>query len=223
MSETTTYVALVSDIQSYTEDDSTRLVALIPNIIARGCDRIQMDLDLNIWDTTGDFSLNYNSRSQTLPGGVLRIRSIYLQDYGTHLEERSQAYIEQWGIRSTGVPKFWNQQETTYLVGPAPDQNYRIGLTYIARLASLSASNATNWITQNAARLLLYACLAEAEKVLVAPAQASMWDGEYNKELNRQGLTLRGLARTDYKPLGSAAGVFRPALAATDASAGGGA
>ena len=211
MSETTTYASLVADIQSYTEDDSTRLVGLIPNIIARASDRIQMDMDLNLWDATGDYNLNYNSRSQPLPGGVLRIRSLYLQDFGTHLEERSQAYIEQLGIRVTGVPKFWNQQETVYLVGPMPDQNYRTGITYVARLTSLSVTNPTNWITNNMARLLLYASLSEAEKVLVSPGQAAMWDGEYNTELGRQGMVLRGLSRTDYKPLAAAAGVVRPA------------
>ncbi len=48
------------------------------------------------------------------------------------------------------------------LVAPTPDSSYTIEMTYARRLAELSSSNTTNWLTQNAQDLLLYACLMEA-------------------------------------------------------------
>ena len=212
MSETTTYATLVADIQSYTEDDSSRLVAEIPAIIARASDRIQMDADLDIFDQTTSVNIGYRTQAQTVPVDYLRVRSIYLQDKGRHLERRSQAYLEALGINVEGVPRYFTETDVGYLVGPLPDQNYRAGLTYIARLASLSVSNPTNWLTKNMPAVMLYACLAEAERILVSPTQAAMWDSEYEKELSRQGIVLRGNGRKDYTPLTSGS---RPGMAPT--------
>ena len=63
----------------------------------------------------------------------------------------------------TGSPKYWaNYNDTALLVAPTPSSNFTIEMTYSRRLAELSSSNATNWLTENAQDLLLYACLMEA-------------------------------------------------------------
>jgi hypothetical protein len=210
VSETTTYATLAAAIQTYTEDDSPRLVGEIPAVIARASDRIQADADLEIFDQAVDASLAYKSRVQTIPYPWLRIRSIYLTDFGVHLDQRSTQYLDALGPNAIGMPKYFDVNDVTFAVGPMPDQNYRASVTYIGRLASLSPANPTNWLTVNMPRLMLYACLAESERILVAPTQASMWDQQYQEELARQLMVLRGDQRRDYMPLAASASAPPP-------------
>ena len=206
MAETTTYATLTAAIQTWTEDDSSRLVGESDAMIARASDRCQVDLDLDLFEQSAAMNIAFNSVSQTRPTSALRIRSIFLPTLGTFLQRRSLSYIQMMGLNVTGTPLFFHERLSDYIVGPTPSQNFQATVLYLQQLAALSSTNTTNWLTTNAPRLLLYACLSEAEKLLVAPAQVQMYDQEYALELARVLKNVRGLERTDYQPLRAAAG-----------------
>jgi len=61
-----------------------------------------------------------------------------------------------------GPPKFYaDYNYSNLIVAPTPDQAYPAELMYYEEPALLSASNQSNWFTQYAPRLLLYACMIE--------------------------------------------------------------
>jgi hypothetical protein len=64
---------------------------------------------------------------------------------------------------STSQPLFYSDTDWDHwYVAPTPDQNYTFEVLYYERMAPLSSTNQTNWITQNAPNAMLYGTLLQA-------------------------------------------------------------
>ena len=83
----------------------------------------------------------------------------------------------------TGKPQYYaDMNSTDFLVVPSPQANYVFQLAYYERLASLSTSNATNWLTANTPGLLLYGTLLEMAPFLKNDPRIATWTGLYDRE-----------------------------------------
>lgn len=70
-----------------------------------------------------------------------------------------------------------------FVVRPIPADSPNLGGMYYARFAALSAGNLTNWLTDNAPDLLLYAGLHQAAIFMKNEPQISYWEQKYNQTL----------------------------------------
>lgn len=100
--------------------------------------------------------------------------------YERGLEYLQEAYaVDQ---TATGAPVYyadygWNH----WLIAPTPDANYPFQANYYEIPQPLDESNQTNWTTQFAPQLLLYACLLECTPFLVADERIPTWQSMYQQ------------------------------------------
>jgi hypothetical protein len=64
---------------------------------------------------------------------------------------------------STGMPLYYADTDWDHwYLAPTPNTNYSFEVLYYERMAPLSSTNQTNWITQNAPNAMLYGTLLQA-------------------------------------------------------------
>lgn len=84
-------------------------------------------------------------------------------------------------------PRYYaDYQYEHFFVAPTPAQEYHFELAYYERPEPLSAENQTNWFTQYAPQMLLYATLLEAQPFLKRPERIAEFQSLYDRAL--QGL-----------------------------------
>jgi hypothetical protein len=202
-----TYTTLRQALLDYTEDDSDEFSSNIPNIIQNAQDRVQRDLDLEIFKqvTTGNFTAGTNL--QTRPSTVLYISSLYYYDptlaKWVMVRPRSYDFCVQYG-GGNGKPKYFDQgyADNRIWVALAPDSAYAYRLRGLMRPTYISPTNLDNWIARNAGDLLLYAALVESEKFLMS-AQAGKpqeWNEEYMMRLASARPELSAISRLEASP-----------------------
>lgn len=63
----------------------------------------------------------------------------------------------------TSPPQFYSDTDWDHwYVAPTPDQSYNFEVLYYERIAPLSSTNQTNWLTQNAPTAMLFGTLLQA-------------------------------------------------------------
>lgn len=87
------------------------------------------------------------------------------------------------------APKYYSDYEFDYFyIGPTPDQAYPFLLSFYERPQPLSSDNSTNWLTQNAPDVLLYACLLETAPFLKNDQRIVVWQSEFSRSLSALGI-----------------------------------
>lgn len=76
---------------------------------------------------------------------------------------------------ASGVPVYFWREGSNFLFAPYPDASYAVNGTYFARLPALSASNTTNWLTDNQPDLIMAAAMAEAATYEVDETALQYW------------------------------------------------
>ena len=85
---------------------------------------------------------------------------------------------------TTGRPIYWaDAGDAQFLVAPSPSVAFTFELNYYERLAPLSASNTTNWLTAECPQLLLYGALVESAPYLRDDERIAVWRAEYEKHV----------------------------------------
>lgn len=189
MTAAMTYTSLLEDISTYAERDDTpfsdqrpRFVMMAENRLAkevRGLGNMQfVSSTLPVsnpviakpdrWRETVSFTItDSNGNKQTLmPRSIQYCRSFW-----------PDASV-------TGTPRYYADYdfEHFYLAG-TPNAAYAFELTYFDRPEPLSDTNETNWYTQYAPDLLLYACLLEAQPFLKLDARTEQFQSLYDRAL----------------------------------------
>jgi hypothetical protein len=165
---TMTYTTLTQDIKDWMENDGLEFSNETDTFISLSEQRISRDIDPYAFHESATSSFNSGDRFVSKPlDAKIIFHFLFLNSDSKRifLEERTDEFIyDYWSTSTlTGSPKYWaNYNDTALLVAPTPSSNFTIEMTYSRRLAELSSSNATNWLTENAQDLLLYACLMEA-------------------------------------------------------------
>lgn len=175
----------------------------VGTVIANTEIRMQRDLDLlacYVTDTTGVFTPG--NRSFTLPvdSGIFQV----VTQVSTIIGGATQApiipaardyleavYPSDVAVGSPSLPLYWCMvDQTSILVGPAPDQAYGVKVVGTQRMTPISASNPTNFLSINLPDMYMAASMVEWsgwERNYGASSddarQAVSWEGRYQEIL----------------------------------------
>ena len=195
----TTFSELQTQIRDYTETSSDVLTDIIVNdFIEHAEKRIFRDVDLDIFRSYQYATLTQGVPFVSLPGANLGqlafIRSAQIYDAANPV----RYYLYQKDI-TEAQPKYYAMwdQDTIYLA-PTPNSAYNIELALNKQETGLSASNTETWVSKNAPKVLLYACLSEAYKFLKGPDNLlTYFEQGYQQALQGLQLEQQGRRRRD--------------------------
>lgn len=190
------YSEILSDINSWLQNQSAELTAERDQIIENALTDIARDLPIQPFLTQASGSFVIGSQTilrSTLTRPVAIREWSYLNASGEYkkLEVRQESYCRTfWPVEATtGDPLYYFvDTANTWRVVPTPQATYTYTLEYVQR-PLLDSTTTTNWLTENAYKLLLNACLVEAAQFVQSVdqrpelLQAAM--AEYQKELQR--------------------------------------
>ena len=181
-----TYDSLVSDITTYCERSDNPFIDQVPRFIMMAENRIACESKpLGFLKTvSGNLSGNTlvkparwrKSKSFCIVNGVNR----------TYLYERGYEYCRSyWPDQSkVDVPTYYADYDYEhFFIAPTPDLAYFFELQYYERPMPLSEVNQTNWTTQYAPQLLLYASLLEAMPFLKTTERIQEFQALYDRSL----------------------------------------
>jgi hypothetical protein len=191
MATTTTFTTLQQDIRRYLERGFTlasdaivyeqipRLINLAERRIAR---ELKVEGLINVVTSTMQVGLAVYPKPD-------RWRTTVSFNYGidnqyTQLFPRSYEYVRSyWPNRNeTSPPLFYADYDyNNWIVSPTPDQAYPFEVLVYQLLPLLDDSNQTNWLTEYAPQVLLYASLLEATPFLKNDERIAVWQSMYDR------------------------------------------
>lgn len=191
MATTTTFTTLQQDIRRYLERGFTlasdaivyeqipRLINLAERRIAR---ELKVEGLINVVTSTMQVGLAVYPKPD-------RWRTTVSFNYGidnqyTQLFPRSYEYVRSyWPNRDeTSAPLFYADYDyNNWIVSPTPDQAYPFEVLVYQLLPLLDDSNQTNWLTEYAPQVLLYASLLEATPFLKNDERIPVWQQMYDR------------------------------------------
>lgn len=192
MATTMTFTSLQSDIQSYLERGSSSVTdpvvfAQIPRLINLAERRIARELKIQGFIVASTFTLVTGTGSYTKPDRwretvSMNVRSgtgprtpIFARDY----EYLRLVFPDD---TATALPTFYADYDYLHwLFAPVPDSAYTVEVLYYELPAQLDSSNQTNWLTDYAPNLLLYASLLEATPFIKDDERIAIWQNMYDR------------------------------------------
>jgi hypothetical protein len=210
-----TYAELLQKVRDYTEVGSTVLTdSIIQGMIRDAELRIFREVDADYTREYATANLNINSPYLDLPSSPatsgtrtsIIVRSILVFDSTQtpttkeYLEKRDTSFIFEYNSTgATGVPKYYaNWKETTLIMAPAPDAQYKVQLSYIYSPDELSATNTETYVSKNAPDLLFNAVMVNAYEFLKGPMDMyKIYSDKYNVAIQSFALEQMGRRRRD--------------------------
>jgi len=210
-----TYAELLQKVRDYTEVGSSVLTdSIIQGMIRDAELRIFREVDADYTREYATANLNINSPYLDLPSSPatsgtrtsIIVRSILVFDSTQspttkeYLEKRDTSFIFEYNSTgATGVPKYYaNWKETTLIMAPAPDAQYKVQLSYIYSPDELSATNTETYVSKNAPDLLFNAVMVNAYEFLKGPMDMyKIYSDKYNVAIQSFALEQMGRRRRD--------------------------
>jgi len=207
----TTFTELQTQIRDYTEATSDVLTDVIVNdFIEHAEDRVFRELDLDVFRSYQTASLTVGNPFVAVPGinitqdAFTRSVQIYT-DGGTptreYLIQKDVTFMnEYWPNRdNTGKPKYYaNWDQDRLYLAPTPNSAYKIELALNKQPTGLSSTTSTTWLSTNAPKVLLYACLVEAFRFLKGPDNMlQYYEQGYQQALQGLQIEQQGRRRRD--------------------------
>jgi len=193
--ESMTYSTLVSDITGYAQRTDDVFVAQIPRIIMLAQQRIPRELKILGFreEVTGNFDASaVDSGFMQKPNGWRKTISIFVgtgasNNTHTPVLERTYEYVRTVypSVKvdaASDIPRFYADADYYhFLFGPAPYTTLPFKISYYSTLQFIDDTSETNWLTDNAPDLLLYACLLESVAYVKADERIATWQAMYDK------------------------------------------
>lgn len=194
MAETMTYDSLKADVRRYLERGATfaadpTVFEQLPRLINLAERRIATELKVQGFINVVTTNLEQGKSVYAKPD---RWRDTVSINIGTGqssnqrktVRARSYEYARTYWPDSsqTGEPLFYADYNfDNWLVVPTPDQDYPAEILYYELPPLLDESTQTNWITERAPQLLLYATLLEATPFLKNDERIGTWQAMYDR------------------------------------------
>jgi len=134
--------------------------SLTDTFMGFGIQRIQRELRVPAMEKLATL-ITDGSAQISVPGDLLEVISIHTNDQVNHnklVRCDLQTILDY--AKIPGVPKFYYREGASFSIGPYPASGTAIYINYFADASSLSADTDTNWITEVAPTLLIYAALS---------------------------------------------------------------
>jgi len=189
-----TYNSLVVQIESYLDRTDADTIAQIPNFIYQAQQRLAREtksLGQVQYINTQFIVIPVSNPVIQKPGRYRRVLSWQLGT-GPTMSIRNQLYLRSYEYcraywpdpTATGQPLYYcDYGFYDWLVVPSPDIAYPYEISYLELSIPLSLAVQTNYYTNFAPDLLLYACLLEAIPYLKTDERIPVWQGMYDRAL----------------------------------------
>ena len=172
-----TYDSLTSTVLQYLERQDAAVVEAIPTFITLCEFEIAQEIKTLGQLTVANSTVTINEPVLAKPARWRKTVSMSVNN-GTTMEPvflRKFEYLKNYwpNVTETGLPKYYadTDYEHWYLA-PTPSQAYTFEVLYYERIAPLSSTNQTNWLTQYAPNAMLYGTLLQAMPFLKNDARA---------------------------------------------------
>lgn len=191
-----TYTTLVDQVTAYLNRNDAGVLNQIPNFIYQAEQRIcreAKNVGFVVYVTSTftptvwaypkparwrrNITLNYGMGATTGTIGENRIQ----------MEIRSYEYLVlYWPDRTAqGAPKYYSDYGfSNFVVAPTPDVAYPFELGYLELPEPITPANQTNWLTNFAPDVLLYATLLEAVPFIKDDERIPVWESKYKAGLD---------------------------------------
>jgi len=187
MSYSMTYDSLLVDVRRYLErgftQESDQIVYdQLPRLVTLGERRIARELKIQGFIRAVTTPLSTGVAVYLKPD---RWRdTVSMTVTGSPIFARSYEYCRSYwpDEAETGAPQFYADYDFQHwLITPPPDANYDLEVLYYEQPALLGDELQTNWLTDYAPDLLLYATLLEASPFLKNDERVGMWQAMYDR------------------------------------------
>ena len=172
-----TYDSLTSTVLQYLERSDPAVVAAIPTFITLCEFEIAQEIKTLGQLTVANSTVTPDNPVLAKPARWRKTVSMSINN-GTNMQPvflRKFEYLKNYwpDPTQTDVPVYYadTDYEHWYLA-PTPDQDYDFEVLYYERIAPLSSSNQTNWLTQYAPNAMLYGTLLQAMPFLKNDSRA---------------------------------------------------
>jgi branched-subunit amino acid transport protein AzlD len=172
-----TYDSLTSTVLQYLERQDAAVVAAIPTFITLCEFEIAQEIKTLGQLTVANSTVTINEPTLAKPARWRKTVSMSINNGTTMVPVllRKFEYLKNYWptVTDTGLPKYYadTDYEHWYLA-PTPSQAYTFEVLYYERIAPLSSTNQTNWLTQYAPNAMLYGTLLQAMPFLKNDARA---------------------------------------------------
>jgi hypothetical protein len=163
------YAELVTAVQDYTANTDATFVASIPTFIKSAEFRIYGAIQLPAESFYDYADVTANNRFLVMPAGFIDVQQLARLPVGgagaqEFLLQKEVTFIREcWpNPTDTGPPKVYGVVDpTTLMLGPTPDQQYRVEMQYTKFPETIVTAD-TTWLSENYPNTLLYGTLVEA-------------------------------------------------------------
>ena len=187
MSYSMTYDSLLVDVRRYLERGFTQasdqiVYDQLPRLITLGERRIARELKIEGFIRPVTTPLAVGVSTYMKPDRWRDTVSMTVD--GTPIFARSYEYCRSYwpDEAETGAPQFYADYDYQYwLITPTPDAAYNLEILYYEQPPLLGDDLQTNWLTQYAPDVLLYATLLEATPFLKNDERVGVWQSMYDR------------------------------------------
>lgn len=166
-----TYDSLTSMVLQYMERKDTAVVNAIPTFISLAEFEIAQEIK-----TLGQ--LQVVEANMTADNAILQKPARWRKTVSMSITvagKKQPVYLRKYEYlknywpddTATDVPQYYADTDWEHwYIAPTPDQDYAFEVLYYERIAPLSSTNQTNWLTQNAPNAMLFGTLLQAMQFL---------------------------------------------------------
>lgn len=179
----TSYTALKSSVADWLNRDD--LTSVIPDFISLA--EAQMERRLPTQKMVKRSTATIDTPFSALPSDFLSCKALILTSTSPVQQlvflSEDEVDAKKYVYNATGKPKYFSLIGNQIEVMPAPDTSYTAELTYVATLAKLSNSNASNWVLERHPDVYLYGSLLQAAPYLRDDERIGVWSGLYQSAM----------------------------------------
>jgi len=187
MSYSMTYDSLLVDVRRYLERGFTQasdqiVYDQLPRLITLGERRIARELKIEGFIRPVTTPLSIGVSTYMKPDRWRDTVSMTID--GTPIFARSYEYCRSYWptATETSTPQFYADYDYQHwLITPTPDAAYNLEILYYEQPPLLGDDLQTNWLTQYAPDVLLYATLLEATPFLKNDERVGVWQAMYDR------------------------------------------
>ena len=180
-----TYDSLTSSVLQYLERSDPAVVAAIPTFITLCEFEIAQEIKTLGQLTLATATMTAGNPNLQKPARWRKTVSMSITVDGKKqpVYLRKYEYLKNYSpdTSQTSNPLFYADTDWDHwYLAPTPDAAYAMEVLYYERIAPLSSTNQTNWLTQYAPNAMLYGTLLQPMPFLKNDARIQMWQQQYD-------------------------------------------